>query len=250
LPENHIYYNISMIMGRNMEFGIEVGETTKLSISGPSTPLRKAGRYRELVKVAEPHKPFHYSQIKPGTRKCEDRGEVQVNVRKVAGIENNTQRKKVLSGVLDYLHFLGSGQAEWIEADPQCQIREGILRPWAPEDALAVIVRSPDMSDPEALEEVALRGMVGMATDLAYRGRVGDSRKKIESELAHTLDVSISSTKGVTLTADSAAQASLSTVGDYDPASGFVYLHAQNLEGPEQSLICLAGAIELAQANR
>ncbi|HEX5798335.1 MAG TPA: hypothetical protein VFX79_03180 [Candidatus Saccharimonadales bacterium] len=239
-----------MIMGRNLEFGIEVGETTTLSVSGPSSPLRRAGRYRELVKAANPQKPFHYDETKSGTKGSDGIGEVQVNVRKAASIDNNRQRNRVLAGVLDYLHFLGSGQADWLEADPQCQMREGILRPWASEDGLAVIIKSPDMSDPQALEELALRGMAGMATDLAYRGRIGDPRKKVESELAHTLDASISPNEGVTLTADTAAQASLSTVDDYDPESGFVYLHARNLERSEQSLICLAGAIELAQANR
>lgn len=237
-------------MGRNLKFGIEVGETTTLSISGSSSPLRRAGRYRELVKAANPHKPFHYDETKPGTRGSDGIGQVQVNVRKIAGIDNNQQRKRVLAGVLDYLHFLGSGQAEWLEADPDCQLRKGILSPWAPEDGLAVILKSPDMSDPEELERLALRGMTGMATDLAYRGRVGDPRKKVESQSAQTLSASVSPTEGVTLTSDTGVQASLSSVEDYDPDSGFVYLHAHNLERPEQSLICLAGAIELAQANR
>lgn len=237
-------------MSRNLEFGIEAAGNTTLSISGPSSPLRLAGRYRELVQKANPHKPFRYSQTKKGTKAREDIGEVRVNVRKIAGISNNRQRREVLKGVIDYVHFLGSGQAEYIEADPNIQLREGLLDPNAPEDALAVILKSPSMTDPELLEGQALRGMKGMAKDLAYKGKVGDPDKKTERILARTLEASVSAAEGILLTADINSGASLATVDDHDPESGFIYLHARNLSSPAQSLICLAGAIELVQTNQ
>lgn len=241
-------------MKRNLEFGIKISDcSTTLTVSGPTGPLRTAGRRRRPkvpeVEEAEKHNFFRYFEFKPGTNAAQRIGQVAIDVRKARGIQNRQQGRKALCGVLNYLHFLGSGQAEHMDPDPDIQLFEGIINQDAAEDRLAAIVKAPGITNLKGLEEVVERSMYGMARDLGYGSRAGDSDKKIGRNLARIINVSISPDDGVVLAANVNNGARFTTGKDYDPESGLVCLRSQDAN-PAQRFICLAGAVELAQAER
>jgi hypothetical protein len=238
-------------MSRNLEFGIEAAERrTTLSISGPRGPLRKAGRDRHLVKPADKRKVFRYFETKAGTKANQGIGEVDINARKVGGTAHKGIKQATLRGIMDYLYFLGSGQADWLDPDPRLQVYEGMVDSDATGTLAAVVNSPPEVKDPKVLERLVLEGMRGMAKDLRYSRGTASSGRQIERNLSRTLSASIRPEEGVDLSADDINGARLSTGEDYDPRSGLINLYAHDLRTPAQQLICFSGIVGIAQAGR
>lgn len=224
-------------MGHAISFGIESGEFgTNLTIDGPSTALRLSTKRREKAKPAFDHKIFRFDKVKSGTRASQDIGEVTLLAAKLSGIVGK-ERKAVVQAVLDYLHFVGSGQAEYLNADPDIQIHEAMAK--SATGGPAVTMKAPDMSDPKALEDMAIRAMTDVADNLRYTGL----------SLVEALSVTADPQEGITLCADTSTGDGLATGTNYNSESGIVHLYAEGPGKPAQQLTALVGAVAMVQAD-
>ncbi len=223
-------------MSRHIEFGIETGELgTDLSISGPSTPLRLSTKRRELAKPAFDHKVFRFDKVKTGTRARQNIGELTLLSTKLAGV-TGSERKKVLKSVLDYLWFVGSGQAEHMEADPGVIIHDAFIT--SEKDTPEITLKAPSMGNPRALEETAIKAMTGMAKALRY-----------SSVPTRVLSVSADRQKGLEIYADTYTGDALTVGKDYNPKSGFMHLYSEGSGNSAQKLTALTGVIAIAKAD-
>lgn len=225
-------------MRRNIKFGLSTGGFgTNLTVSGPSTALRLSTKHRDEARAAFESKVFRFEKAKPGTRTNQNVGELTLLATKLAGVVG-IERKNVLKSVLDYLYFIGSGQADHLEADPDIIIHRAMATPGS--DTPAITMKAPDMSDPKALEKVAVRAMAGMAENLRYT----------RLPLAETLSIFADEQRGLAIGAGVHPWDGLTTIDDYSPESGIVHLHSEGPGRPAQQLTALVGAVSIvAQAN-